>query len=72
MAKTPDKNVDKKHQCKRAFIYLGKGSFRRAAVDVCGCCRSVRCGKIEKFLFLQKRNRLPQPHASNADCLNEP
>ena len=34
--------------------------------------RSVRCGKIENFLSLRKRNRLPQPHASNADRLNEP
>ena len=32
----------------------------------------MRCGKIEYFLSLQKRNRLPQPHASNADHVNQP
>ena len=40
--------------------------------DVCGCGRSVRCTKIEKFLSLRKRNHLPQPQVSNAARVNEP
>ena len=32
----------------------------------------MQCRKIENFLSLRKRNGLPQPHASNADRLNEP
>ena len=53
-------------------LILLQGSFRRAVFDACGCGRSVRCGKIENFLSLRKCNRLPQPHASNANRLNEP
>ena len=56
------------------FIYPisgSPGSVRRAAFDACGCGRSVWCGKIENFLSLRKCNRLRQPHASNADRVNQ-
>ena len=47
--------------------------YGRAVFDACSCGRSVlRCGKIENFLSLQKRNRLLHPHASNADRVNQP
>ena len=53
-------------------LHPGKGSFRRAAFDACGCGRSVRCRKIENFLSLWKINHLPRLHASNTTRVNQP
>ena len=39
---------------------------------MCGCDRSVQCGEIENILSLRKRNRLLQPHVSNADRVKLP
>ena len=49
-----------------------EGLLTQQAFDAFSCDRQVWCGKLEKFLSLQKRNCLLQPHASNARCVSEP
>ena len=51
---------------------LVKGSPRQEAFYVCGCSRQQRCGKLENFLSLWKRNYLTQVDAENTAHLDEP
>ena len=52
--------------------FICKGWFTCAALDVCGCGRRLHFHRDRKFSIFPYRTLLPQLHASNSACVNQP